>query len=334
MPLILERNRVLEIYAEAAENKWVLPAFNAENLTSCEAILSATQDFGEQNGVDTPPIIIGITNNYDPRPQSRYYTHTRQWDLGMKLFLNDLKVLTAPGSPYSHINVMIHLDHIQWDTDIELLKWNMDQFSSIMFDASAISIEENTEKTKRFVELNRDKIIIEGACDEISGEASGLSSPDKVEKYFHETGVDIIVVNLGTEHRATASTLRYRDELARSIKQRIGTKLCLHGTSSVSTNKLKELYQDGVCKVNIWTTLERDTTPSLFQNMLENASSVVGPDLAQQWISSGLLGGEADVNSPMSLSFYTTKYRQDLIFEVMKKIVREYLNLWYSKSET
>lgn len=329
MPLILERNQVLEIYAEAAERKWVLPAFNTENLTSSEAILSATKDFGEQNGVKNPPIIIGITNNYTFRPQSMYYTHSRQWDLGMKLFLSDLKVLVAPGSPYSNINVMIHLDHIQWDTDSELLNWKMDQFSSIMFDASAISIEENIEKTKKFVELNRNKILIEGACDEISNKSDSLTTPDMAKKYFKETGVDIIVANLGTEHRASASTIQYRDDLARSIKQQVGTKLCLHGTSSVPTNKLKELYANGICKVNIWTTLERDTTPNLFLNMLKKASCIVGPDLAKQWVSEGLLGDNVDVNSPMSLEYFTTKYRQDLIFKEMKKIVKKYLNLWY-----
>jgi fructose-bisphosphate aldolase class II len=330
MPLVLDRNHVLDVYAEAGEKQWVLPTFNTENLTSCEAILSAARKFSEQKGIDRTPVIIGITNNYPPRSQSRYYTHTRQWDLGMKLFLNNLKVLTEPGSPFCDLDVLIHLDHIQWDTDVELLQWNMDRFSSIMYDASTLPIKENIEKTRQFAELNKHKVLVEAACDEISNDVEDLTSPESAEQYFRETGIDILTVNLGTEHRATSSSLQYRDDHARLIKERLGCKLCLHGTSSIPVEKLKNLYKDGICKVNIWTTLERDSVPDLFRNMLENASSVVGPDIAQQWRSAGLLGSHANVDSQASLEYYTTTYRQELIFNIMQEIVLKYLNLWYT----
>ena len=45
MPLITGRERVLEVFATAANRGWVLPAFNAENLTTMEAILAAAKEF-------------------------------------------------------------------------------------------------------------------------------------------------------------------------------------------------------------------------------------------------------------------------------------------------
>ena len=60
MPLITDRKHVLDIYAEAEANKWVLPTFNSENLTTCEAILQAVYDFGQVRGIPDLPIIIGI----------------------------------------------------------------------------------------------------------------------------------------------------------------------------------------------------------------------------------------------------------------------------------
>ena len=87
MPLIWERNYVLDVYAEAAERKWVLPTFNVENLTTTEAILEAVNEYGQSIGVKDLPIIIGITNKYRHRPQSVYYTQTRLWNLGLQLFL-------------------------------------------------------------------------------------------------------------------------------------------------------------------------------------------------------------------------------------------------------
>lgn len=333
MPLILDRKHVLEVFAEAKERKWVLPTFNAENLTTAEAILEATKEYGERIGIKDLPIIIGITNNYSHRPQSVYYTQTRKWDIGLRLFLSDLSVLTATESPYAKLKVMIHLDHIQWDEDKELLDWSMKQFSSIMFDASTLPFEKNTNKTAAFVEKNKDTIVIEGACDEISSsdgsEKNDLTTPEDAEKYFNLTEVDIVVANLGTEHRASASSLQYRGDIARQIRERIGTHLCLHGTSSVSTEKVTKLFDDGICKVNIWTALERDSTPMLFKDMLTNASKVVGTEKVRELFSEHLLGEKANHLDPLSIDYFTTTYRQEIIFHKMKNIITNYLKTWY-----
>lgn len=333
MPLILERPQVLDIYAEAANRHWVLPTFNAENLTSSEAILQAVSDYGRSIGKENLPIIIGITNTYRPRPQSVYYTQTRQWDLGLQLFLADLKVLTSEPSPFARLRVMIHLDHVQWDEDEELLGWDMARFSSIMYDASTLPLEKNILKTAAFMERCSHTIVIEGACDEIpeatGTEGNDLTTPEMAEMYHRGTGVDIIVANLGTEHRATAATLKYHGELAREITRRIGPRLCLHGTSSVSSEEIAHLFDDGVRKVNIWTTLERDSSPALFRGMLKNAAKVVGPEKAEELYTSGLLGTQADRTSSPSTSYYTTTYRQEVIFQRMKEIVTEYLRMWY-----
>ena len=136
-------------------------------------IPQSVKDYGESIGAENLPIIIGITNNYSHRPQSVFYTHTRKWKIGLKLFLSDLSILTSPGSPYEKLRVMIHLDHIQWDKDGELLNWDMNQFSSIMFDASTLPLDKNIEKTAAFVEENKNKILIEGECHEISSAGSG-----------------------------------------------------------------------------------------------------------------------------------------------------------------
>ncbi|MGB5848151.1 MAG: class II fructose-bisphosphate aldolase [Ignavibacteriaceae bacterium] len=332
MSLIFDRKHVLDVFDEAHDRKWVLPTFNVENLTTTEAILEAVKEYGKIVGIEDLPIIIGITNNYSHRPQSVYYTQTRKWDIGLRLFLSDLSVLASPEFQYGKLKVMIHLDHIQWDDDKELLDWSMNQFSSIMYDASTLPLEQNIDKTAAFVRKNKETIVIEGACDEISSagsEKNDLTTPEMAEKYYNQTGIDIVVANLGTEHRANASALQYRGDLARRIKERIGTHLCLHGTSSVSTEKIAKLFDDGICKVNIWTALERDSSPILFKDMLTNASKVVGPEKAKEFLSEELLGKKADYKSPLSIDCYTTTYRQELVFQKMKNIITNYLNTWY-----
>ena len=333
MPLLLDRNQVLDVYAESAKKAWVLPTFNSENLTTTEAILAATKNYGEKIGINDLPIIIGITNNYQFRPQSVFYTHTRRWDIGMKLFLKDIEILTSQNSPYSNLKVMIHLDHIQWDDDLELLDWDMGQFSSIMYDASTLPFEKNIELTTQFRKKHNQNILIEGGCDVIgktSEEDGGLTSPEDAYRYLLETGVDIIVANLGTEHRASSAALKYRGDLAREISRKFGKGcLCLHGTSSVSLDSLGELFNDGIRKVNIWTALERDSSKLLLQEMVKNASKIVDQKQISLMIEKKIFGKTVMKNNSVSVEYYTTTYRQNIVYLEMQKLVTNYLKIFY-----
>ncbi len=334
MPLITNRDDVLSLYREAASRGWVLPAFNAENLTGMEAILDGALAVSQRIGMKALPVIVGITRCYDHRSQSSFYTHTRDAEIGLRLFMADLGVLTGDNSPYANLSVMVHLDHIQWDADGDLLSdGDLSGVSSIMFDASTLPLDENISRTRDFMRLRGHELMVEGACDEIGEASEGqpikLTSPEMAERFAGETGVDIIVANLGTEHRAGAADLKYRGDLARSIRERIGPRICLHGTSSVPPAQVKDLFADGVCKVNIWTALERDSTPALFEDMLRNAGRVAGPAAAERWRKAGLLGPEADVSGPLSIAHCTTTYRQSIIFREMRQKIMDFMGIWY-----
>ncbi|MGI6705964.1 MAG: class II fructose-bisphosphate aldolase [Clostridia bacterium] len=333
MPIITDREQVLGIYREAESSRWVLPCLCTENLTTTEAILEAAREYGDEKGIPDLPIIVAITNLYSHRAQSTFYTHTHRWDIGIKLFLEDLRILTEKGSPYKKLRVMVHLDHIQFDEDRELLSWDMGAFSSIMFDASKLPLQENIRLTRQFVEEQGNKIVVEGACDEIA-DAGGeirneLTTAEEAWAYLEGTGVDLIVANLGTEHRASGKELKYYGDQARKIKERIGNRIVLHGTSSVPDDQIAQLIDDGVCKVNIWTTLERDSSPVLFRSMVENASKVAGRSVVEELKQAGYLGPKCSSQDAASLDFFTTAYRQQIVFHEMKKLVRKYLELWY-----
>ena len=330
MPIITGRENVLAIYEKAAKKGWVIPCFCSENLTTTEAILTAASDFAKEKGYDGIPVILAITNRYDRRTQSAYYTHTRRWDIGLELFRSDLEILSRV---FPDLDVMIHLDHAQHDTDEELLESDLSMYSSVMYDASVLPMEENMEKTRAYVRRKGQELLIEGACDEIT-DADGeirceITDADKCERYMRETGVDIVVANLGTEHRASGHDLHYRCDAARAIKARIGSRICLHGTSSVSNDQIKKLFDDGICKVNIWTALERDSSPALTEWTVKNAAKCGGPALEHKLIEQGYLTECSGTGNKSSLNYYTTTARQEIILRLMKKIVRGYLDLWY-----
>jgi Fructose/tagatose bisphosphate aldolase len=337
MAIVTGREAVLGIYEEAARRGWALPCFCSENLTTTEAILEATARKAASLGVADLPVIVAITCRYGHRRQAEFYTHTRRWDVGLRLFMADLEVLAGPGGPYEKLRVMVHLDHIQFDDDAELLGWELGRFSSIMFDASRLPLEENMARTAEFVRARGSEIVIEGACDEIVdakgsalGEArSDITDADRAERFVERTKADLIVANLGTEHRASAKVLRYHGDAARQIKARIGSRIVLHGASSVPGDQIARLFEDGVCKVNLWTALERDSSPALLRDMAANAAKVAGPGAASSLAAAGLLGAKADLASRASLDYFTTAYRQGIVHREMAAIVGGYLDLWF-----
>lgn len=126
---------------------------------------------------------------------------------------------------------------------------------SIPAHASNLPLEENIAKTRAFVEEKGNELVIEGACDEIidaGGEShNDITTADKCKDYVLRTGVDLVVANLGTEHRASGKELQYHGDAARAIKAEIGPIIVLHGTSSVSNEQ---------------AMTERSTGPGYFGN--------------------------------------------------------------------
>ena len=330
MPIVTGRENVLAVYEDAAKKGWVLPCICSENLTTTEAILTAASEFAAENGYSRVPVTLAITNRYSHRSQSVYYTNTRRWDVGLKLFRSDIEIVSQV---FPNVDVLIHLDHAQYDTDSELLESDLGSYSSVMYDASSLPMEENIERTQTYVRRKGGELLIEGACDEIvdaTGEARcEITDADRCESYMRETGVDIVVANLGTEHRASGRELHYYSEAARAIRDRIGHRICLHGTSSVSNDQIARLFDDGICKVNIWTALERDSSPALTEWTVKNAARCGGPATEQKLIDEGYLTESSRTGCKASLQCFTTTARREIIFNEMKKIVRGYLELWY-----
>ena len=333
MGVIRNTEKVREIYEKAGKKGWTIPCFCSENLTTTEAVLSAAEDLRAQNGLDFFPVIIAITCLYPHRSQAVNYTHTKRWDTGIKLFTDSVKILCENGGPFENLDVMIHLDHIQHDLDIGLLSGDLYDYASILYDASALPLEQNIEKTAAFVKKRGGEITVEGACDEINnagGEThNDFTEPENALKYFKQTGAELIVCNLGTEHRASGKDLEYRGDISRKIKEKIGSRIVLHGTSSVSNSQVKNLYSDGVCKVNIWTALERDTSPVLFADMARHAGMAAGKKTVAELIDEGILTKKNADKAGLNINRFTALYRQTVVFEKMKEIVKDYFCLWY-----
>lgn len=270
MRLVTEREEVEAVLAEAGRTGRALFCPNAETVDEMEGVLVGAQAFARGHGLERIAVGIGVTGSYPEHGQlerlgmGSLRTSWRVWD-------GWLRGYAAVAGLFPEVEVIPFLDH-GWAPhaeDVELMEDAdfQDAMGIVMFDASALSIEENNRLTRGYVERAGDRVVVEGCPDKILsqaeiarrglGVADLLTDPGQAEWFVRETGVDLIVPSLGTEHRGQpGEEIYYRRELAQDLARRVGPRLALHGTSSLG-NGVGGVGADGICKVNYYTAMAR-----------------------------------------------------------------------------
>jgi hypothetical protein len=148
--------------------------------------------------------------------------------------------------------------------------------------------------------------------------------------------VDIIVPNVGTEHRATAEQVRYRGDRAREISADVGKILCLHGTSSVKPEDLGQLPADGFVKINVYTTLAVHGGQAVARNVLDNLGNLFDKEQLAALVTSGVLGktvladGYGQTQKPIKpkLACVANPPRRDAWFGAVRDRCVEFLDVF------
>jgi len=340
MPLITDYRAVKDTYGEAAERGIALPVFCAEDRETLEAILAAALEMGDAIGVADLPIIPAWTSRYPPRGQMTLITACGDPLLGHRLMFSDLAAFMGETSPYRRLRVMPHLDHAFPWLDGDVLEDCRGQFASVMCDASAKPFEENIRLTREYVERARGTVVVEGAVDEVY-ESGGTekNTPTTVEDataFLSQTGVDIIVPNVGTEHRATRTQAHYLPERAKAISRAVGNVLCLHGTSSVKAEDLERLPTDGFVKINIYTTLAVKGGQAVARTVLNNLGNMFDADDLRALVREGVLGeavladefGETETPVKPKLASVANPPRRDAWFSAVRDRCRHFLEVF------
>ena len=345
MPLVTDYNAVKDAYAQAAELGIGLPVFCSEDRETLEAILASALKMSEEIGVEDLPIIPAWTSRYPSRGQMELLTACGDPTLGTKMMFSDLELFAGENSPYRKLRIMPHLDHAFPWLDGEILDNFADKFASVMCDASEKPFEENIKLTAEYVERVKGKVIVEGAVDEIF-ESGGESEKNEhttvaqAQKYLSQTGVDVIVPNVGTEHRATADQVKYDSARSREISDAVGKILCLHGTSSVNPDDLPKLPVDGFIKINVYTTLAVKGGQALARKVLSDLANVFDEEQLKQLVQQGILGdvvlsegyGETQMPIKPKLASVGNPPRRDAWFEAVKNRCHDFLDVFNYKN--
>ena len=226
-----------EMLKKAKAGHYAVGQFNINNLEWTKAVLLTAQELNS-------PVILGVSEG-----AGKYMT-------GFKTVAAMVKAMDE--SLGIRVPVALHLDHGTYEGCYKCIKAG---FTSIMFDGSSYSIEENVEKTKELVKVAEAMgLSIEAEVGSIGGEEDGVigagecADPNEC-KMIADLGVTMLAAGIGNIHG------KYPDNWAglsfdtlAAIQEKTGEMpLVLHGGSGIPDEQIKKAIDLGVSKVNVNT---------------------------------------------------------------------------------
>jgi fructose-bisphosphate aldolase class II len=161
------------------------------------------------------------------------------------------------------VPVALHLDHgTDFATVVACIQAG---FTSVMFDGSQWSKEENIARTKEIVKIaHAVGVSVEGEIGKIGGveddiavdERDAMLTPvlDAIE-FYEATGIDALAMSFGTAHGHYKLPPKLALDRIGEVHQRSGAYLVMHGGSGVPAEDVRAGIQVGIRKVNIDTEL-------------------------------------------------------------------------------
>lgn len=225
--------------------------------------------------------------------------------------MNYVTSLVKVMATQSNVPVVLHLDHGE---NLEKIKRAIDNgFTSVMYDGSHLSLEENIRNTRDIVEYaTRYDVTVEAELGHVGGSdldfndtgESLLTNPEDVKKFIDETGVHALAVSIGTSHGVYKAEPELNIEVLKNIAQVTDIPLVIHGGSGTPKNQLKVAIMNGITKVNVFADLRL-----AFKKGMENSQSKISrPD-------------------PLPAELY------EPIFEEIKKVVKSKIQAFGSENK-
>ena len=171
-----------EMLNKAREGKYAVGQFNINNLEWTKAVLLTAQE-------NNSPVILGVSEG------AGKYMGGYKTIVGMVNGMLEELNITVP--------VALHLDHGSYEGALKVIEAG---FSSVMFDGSHYSIEENIEKTKEVIKIaNAKGISVEAEVGSIGGEEDGVVGAGEIAdpnecKLIADLGVDMLAAGIGNIH--------------------------------------------------------------------------------------------------------------------------------------
>lgn len=236
-------NDVMKI---AEEKKIAVGSFNTPNLEALQAVIEAAEELDL-------PVIIQFAQCHEP------------W-----IPLAMIGPIMVNVAKKSKVPVCVHLDHGE---TLEYLQQALDMgFTSIMYDGSTLSYEENLENTKRAVAMaTKTGASVEaelgsmGRRESGAGDDSGenddtkiYTDPHQAKVFVEETGIDALACSFGTTHGIYLTQPKLDFDVVKNVRALTEQiPIVMHGGSGVSREDYRKAIEAGTRKVNYFTYMDK-----------------------------------------------------------------------------
>ncbi|MGN0242626.1 MAG: class II fructose-1,6-bisphosphate aldolase [Lachnospiraceae bacterium] len=226
-----------EMLDKAKAGHYAVGQFNINNLEWTKAILMAAEEAKS-------PVILGVSEG------------AGKWMMGYKTVVGMVKGMIEEMN--ITVPVALHLDHGSYEGCKACIAAG---FSSVMFDGSHFSIEENVEKTTELVAIcNERGLSLEAEVGSIGGEEDGVvgtgecADPEECKK-IADLGVSMLAAGIGNIHgKYPENWAGLSFETLDAIQQLTGDMpLVLHGGTGIPEDMIKKAISLGVAKINVNT---------------------------------------------------------------------------------
>lgn len=234
-----------EMLADAREKHYAIPAFDVSNYEMVKAVIDVCEE------ERSPAIFMLLKADLEGGAQ--------------KLLISLIKAAAENAT----VPVCMHLDHaVDYDAIVSFIE---DGGSSVMYDGSRLSLEENIANTRRVVEYaHAHGVTVEAELGRVTDAIGGLSEtggvaqdepaiedcltqPEQVVRFVRETQVDCLAVAIGTAHGVYVSTPKLHFDRLSEIEAVCACPLVLHGGSGTPIPDVQRAIELGITKINIFS---------------------------------------------------------------------------------
>lgn len=227
-----------DILAEAEKGKYGVGLFNMLNLEMARGIIEAAEE-------ERSPLILGVAEVHLPLIPFEYAA----------LIMNDI-------AKKASVPVCLHFDH---GVDYDKIKAAVDAgFSSVMYDGSSLTLEENIKNTLAVSKMAHAKgVSVEAELGHVGGGEGGTddgveemyTKVEQVNDFIDRAEIDALAVAIGTAHGPYKKKPVLDINRLAEIYKVSSKPLVLHGGSGLSPEQFRATIDNGIRKVNICTEM-------------------------------------------------------------------------------
>lgn len=230
-----------DILLPAKEGRYGVGFFNAINVEMARAVIETAEELNA-------PVMVGTAEILLP---------------AMELEL--VSDYLIPMAKKARVPVCVHYDHgLTFERCMEALKLG---FTSIMYDCSTVSYEENVKRVAEMVKICHGMgVTVEAELGHVgdnfgSGKLENpedyFTDPDTALEYIQLTGADSLAVAVGNAHGDYAFPPKLDFDRIKAISEKTNLPLVLHGGSGLADDDFRNAVKLGVSKINIFTDIDK-----------------------------------------------------------------------------